>query len=215
MGFLDLFDVTVVNLARLVTYSILVFFSFFIFVGVAVMKKEAYGNCPLYADGKAGFGPVSDCNYPMVIAILFQLLYTLYRIVLILLIKCGMQLGPFSTHFKLVDLVHWGVDALGLLTTFISACILSAGHNYTCDRIGKVCGDRPWVHSSRSAQAGAWLGTCFWLFLVLIGFLHIWREGGILCFKRAPTPSADAKTKDEEVPPPLSTISLENPYEDL
>lgn len=174
MGVADALNDNTVLLLRLVIYGALVFFSFFIFVGVAVMKDEVNGLCPLYE-----FGAVSNCNYPMAVAIIFQLFYTLYRIVIILLLKLGKLNTEMFILSSIMELIYTIIDAVTLLFIFIAACILSAGHNDTCSDsfFAKYCTN--WVSASRAAQAGAWISTLLWLFLVIVEFIYLVRAGRI------------------------------------
>ncbi|XP_055879767.1 uncharacterized protein LOC106059894 [Biomphalaria glabrata] len=172
MGLLDGLNINAVVLARLLSYAVLVFFSFFIFVGVAVMKDKYNGLCVLYI-----FGPVSNCNYAMAIAIIFQLFYALYRIVILFLFKIGKFTTDMFLFSDLMELVHLGIDLVALFLTFIAACILSAGHNANCGKYN--CTDDIWVSPSRAAQAGAWISTIVWLLLFILEFLYMMRHGKI------------------------------------
>ncbi|CAL1547561.1 unnamed protein product [Lymnaea stagnalis] len=172
MGVADALNANTVLLLRLIIYGLLVFFSFFIFVGVAVMKDEVNGLCPLYH-----FGAVSNCNYPMAIAIIFQLFYILYRIVIILLLKLGKLNTEMFLLSDIMELIYTCIDAVTLLFTFIGACILSAGHNDTCGDSSMFCTN--WVSASRAAQAGAWISIILWLFLVIVEFIYLFRSGKI------------------------------------
>ncbi|KAH9496138.1 hypothetical protein Btru_012143 [Bulinus truncatus] len=203
MGLLDGLNINTITLARLLSYAVLVFFSFFIFVGVAVMKDNLNGYCPLYQRG-----PVSNCNYPMAIAIIFQLFYTLYRIVILFLFKIGKLTADMFLFSDLMDLVHLGIDLIGLFLIFIAACILSAGHNSTCTN----CPDMAWVSASRAAQAGAWISTIVWLLLFILEFLYMMRNGKIPFLSGSRPQQQTATTNQSGGASPVDTVQ-NNPDE--
>ncbi|XP_005106359.1 transmembrane protein 179 isoform X2 [Aplysia californica] len=161
---------------RLVAYGVLIFFSFFIFVGVAVMKDEA-GGCPLYIGSDRRAGPSSNCNYPMAIAIMFQLLFLLFRIATLLLLLLGKFTTDFVLFTDMMELAYVVTDFCAFFLTFIGACILSAGTNDTCDTF--KCDGTAWYSASKAAQAGAWISTFGWLFIFVVGFISLWRAGKI------------------------------------
>ncbi|XP_059157333.1 uncharacterized protein LOC131941811 [Physella acuta] len=171
MGLLDVVDLNFIILVRLAAYSVLVFFSFFIFVGVAVMKDNVGGFCPLYHPG-----PVSNCNYAMAIAIIFQLFYTLYQIVVLLLLKFGKFTTEMFLFSNVMELVYFCIDVVAFILTFIAACILSAGHNDTCG--GRYSCEK-FESASRAAQAGGWISTILWLVLCILVLLYMLRSGKI------------------------------------
>ena len=45
-------------------------------------------GCFLYTD-ESGFGPSSNCNYAVAMAVIFQLLYGLFRLVTLILLMLG------------------------------------------------------------------------------------------------------------------------------
>ncbi|GFO34691.1 hypothetical protein PoB_006119600 [Plakobranchus ocellatus] len=185
MGLLDMLNEPLLLRLRIVVYSILVFFSFFIFIGAAVMKDEFEGKCPLYSDYHARKdGKVSSCNYPMAIAIIFQLLYLLFRIAILLLFFMGKFNKDMFFFSDIMELVYEVVDCIAFFFTFIGACILSAGTNSACDgNVNEAYCDHlaDWLSASRAAQAGAWISTFAWLFIAVVGFLTLMRAGKIPC----------------------------------
>jgi len=172
---------------RIVVYGLLFFFSFFIFVGVAVMKDEAHPwDCPLYIDNLIEQPPVSNCDFPLAIAIMFQLLYILFRLGTLLMLLIG-KMTPDSMIFTdMMDFAWVVTDFFGFFFTFIGACLLSAGTNESCDYLADktnnddYCSDtQDWYSPSQAAQAGSWLSTLLWLLVFIVGFLSMYRMGRI------------------------------------
>ncbi|KAK0059793.1 transmembrane protein 179 isoform X2 [Biomphalaria pfeifferi] len=206
----DIFTLNNASLARLVLYSALFCFSFFIFVGVAIVKSEANGSCPLFLNYR--YSTVSLCNYPMVIAIIFQLWYSLVRLVYLVLFKLGKLPNPFPTHFNLIEFICLCVDAGSLILTFIAAIILSAGYNTTCSNHNKICDDLRWAHAARVAQAGAWISTILWIVLITMCAITLWRAGVLPWMIKNPA-SSSAPT-NQQIPtnhqvPQISTLAAD------
>ncbi|XP_005106362.2 transmembrane protein 179 isoform X1 [Aplysia californica] len=164
---------------RLVAYGVLIFFSFFIFVGVAVMKGEA-GFCILYLDvsGRLVEEPSdANCIFPVAISIIFQLCYSLSRMVMLFLLSLHKISTSFVLFTDMMELAYVVTDFCAFFLTFIGACILSAGTNDTCDTF--KCDGTAWYSASKAAQAGAWISTFGWLFIFVVGFISLWRAGKI------------------------------------
>uniref|UniRef100_A0A0B7A400 MARVEL domain-containing protein n=1 Tax=Arion vulgaris TaxID=1028688 RepID=A0A0B7A400_9EUPU len=172
MGVLDMFTENLVTRLRLIVYAVLVFFSFFIFVGVAVLKDKWFGQCILYFDGGYIAPPVSNCNYPMAIAIMLQLIYTLFRIVSLLLLVLGKFTPEMFLFSNILELVYVLIDIAATILTFIGACILSAGYNAAKKYIGDAA-----LSAVNVAQAGSWISTFLWLFVAAIGVVYMLRSG--------------------------------------
>ncbi|GFR59942.1 hypothetical protein ElyMa_000066700 [Elysia marginata] len=210
MGILDILNEPLLLRLRIVTYSVLIFFSFFIFVGVAVMKDKFELKCPLYSDVQSlEDGAVSSCNYPMAISILFQLLYLLFRVAILLLFFLGKFNKDMFFFSDVMELVFEIVDCLAFFLTFIGACILSAGHNSACDGNKVYCDHfAKWISASRAAQAGAWISTFGWLFIAIVGFLTLMRAGKIPCLGGAASGQAansGQASSDGGQQPPMQT----------
>ncbi|KAK3737903.1 hypothetical protein RRG08_028528 [Elysia crispata] len=211
MGILDLLNEPLLLRLRIVTYAILIFFSFFIFIGAAVMKDEFEGKCPLYSDIAAGKdGKLSSCNYPMAIAIMFQLLYLLFRVAILILFFLGKFNKDMFFFSDVMELVFEIIDCIAFFLTFIGACILSAGHNSACDGSANesYCDHAAdWISASRAAQAGAWISTIAWLLIATVGFLTLMRAGKIPFLGGASGPSAGPgqAAPDGGQQPPMQT----------
>lgn len=210
MGIFDLFNEPLLLRLRIVTYGILIFFSFFIFCGVAVMKDKFEGKCPLYSDiSRAEDGTVSSCNYPMAISILFQLLYLLFRIALLILFFLGKFNKDMFFFSDAMELVFEIIDCVAFFLTFIGACILSGGHNSACDGNDYYCDHRAnWISASRAAQAGAWISTFAWLFIAVVGFITLMRAGKLPCLgggAAATSSSSGQPPADGGQQPPMQT----------
>ncbi|CAG5132351.1 unnamed protein product [Candidula unifasciata] len=193
MAVLDMLTENLVVRLRLVVYCILVFFSFFIFVGIGVFKDNHLGLCLLYYSGYAA--PVSNCNYPMAIAIIFQLIYALARIVLLALLMLGKLTTEMFVFSNILELVYVLLDVIACILTFIGACILSAGFTGSSQYF--------WGSSKTSvdiAQAGAWIGTILWIILSVVGVVYILRAGK-LSFTKSGGTSGGAGTSSPSAPP--------------
>jgi hypothetical protein len=188
MGVFDILTENLVVKVRLVIYGILIFFSFFIFVGASVMKDRYSGYCPLYATISNISPPVSNCNYPIAIAIIFQLFYVLYRVVVLVLLVLGKLKTEMFVFSNILELVYVLVDLAACILTFIAACILSAGHN-----VAGLNYDDRFKTPSNIAQAGAWISTVSWLFITIIGVIYILRSGK-LPFMRNSAPATTGNT---------------------
>jgi len=212
---------SVVIRLRIVVYAALVFFSFFIFIGVAVMKDTpwkvtqgiSFSECPLYCEltsSGANFvwdcGSASNCDFPMAIAIMFQLLFLLFRVGTLVLLLLGKLTSDFVLFQDMMEVAYIVTEFFGFFFTFIGACILSAGFNTSCDSFN--CDDLDYAFESpgKAAQAGAWLSTFLWLFVFLVGFLFLFRSGKIPFLGG----SKPAGTTGDKAPPPQD-IPASNP----
>ncbi|RUS72325.1 hypothetical protein EGW08_019917 [Elysia chlorotica] len=212
MGILDLLNEPLLLRLRIVTYAVLIFFSFFIFIGAAVMKDKFEFKCPLYSDVRTGQdGTVSSCNYPMAIAIIFQLLYLLFRVAILILFFLGKFNKDMFFFSDVMELVFEIIDCIAFFLTFIGACILSAGHNSACDgQYNEYYCDHvaDWISPSRAAQAGAWISTFAWLFIAIVGFLTLMRAGKIPCLAggvSGPSAGSGQAAPDGGQNPPMQT----------
>jgi len=208
MAVLDILSNTQMVLRiRIVCYGILIFFSFFIFVGVAVMKDKSpsaiVGDasfCPLYysvEDGRANIGPASNCNFPLAIAIMWQLLFLLFRVGTLVLLMLGKFTSDFVLFSDMMEAAYVVTEFFGFFFTFIGACILSAGTNSTCDAVPGICGSESLLadsySASKAAQAGAWISTFLWAGVFLVGFFSMYRAGKIP-FIQSGTPASENAT---------------------
>jgi hypothetical protein len=165
---------------RLIVYSQLIFFSFFIFIGVAVMKNNFFGECPLYIKQIKSIShykapPISNCNYPMAIAIIFQLLYILFRFAVLGLVVFGKLSQEDSAFNRMRDVFYVLTDVAAGILTFIGACILSAGMHANFYSFSDI--SSAGQTSLNVAQAGAWISSVLWLIVSVVGLLYIVRSG--------------------------------------
>ncbi|BFZ06945.1 hypothetical protein BsWGS_09984 [Bradybaena similaris] len=202
MGLLDMFTENLVVRLRLLVYCILVFFSFFIFVGMAVFKDQYHGYCILYGSVIA-----SNCNYPMAIAIIFQLIYALARIVMLMLLFLGKLTTDMFVFSNILELVYVLLDVIACILTFIGACILSAGHNSLYGGSCPNCNT-----ASNVAQAGAWISTILWIVICAVGIIYILRAGKVPWVKSGAGTSGGAGTTSASAPPQETPPSYEPKY---
>ncbi|KAK7504325.1 hypothetical protein BaRGS_00004629 [Batillaria attramentaria] len=183
--------VTEENLIRLKVglYGGLLFFSFFVIIAVPVTQNNlSLNGCFLYLD-ISGYGPDSNCNYPVAIAVIFQLLYGLFRLATLILLMLGKFNSEFILFTDMFQLIYTAVDAVALFLTFIGACILSAGINSACDlpnceAIAAQLGDEDAVSRLHTAEAGAWISFIIWLVLVVVSVFWLFRQGKLPFFSR-------------------------------
>ncbi|KAK7103153.1 transmembrane protein 179B-like [Littorina saxatilis] len=177
--------VTEENLIRLKVgmYGALLFFSFFTIIAVPVTTNNI-GGCFLYRDATTGFGSASNCNYAVAMAVMFGLMYALFR----LLVCIMLMLGKLNTEFVLLtdlfQLIYTAVDTVACFLVFISACILSSGINSGCDVVNDcstltIRDDDSVASRMHTAEAGAWISFILWLLLAAIGIFWLFRQGKI------------------------------------
>lgn len=213
--------VTEQNLIRLKVglYGGLLFFSFFVIIAVPVTTNNITNNyCFLYMEFLDA-GPASNCNYPVAMSVIFQLMYGLFRLVTLILLMLGILNHDFILFSDLFQLIYTAVDAVALFLTFIAACILSAGTNATCgsatwsttdcNLISKAVGDESAVSRMHTAEAGAWISFILFLVLVATGVFWLFRQGKIPFLSRSgqtgdSVPGATGATSPQMETPPAT-----------
>ncbi|XP_005097819.2 uncharacterized protein LOC101859703 [Aplysia californica] len=199
MPFVDhLTDYLVVRL-RLIFYIVLVFFSIVTIAGIASMKDKR-GLCPLYLDGGRYFtlDYSPPCNFPLCEAV-FQLLYCVFRVVVLTLLLSGRASSDHSLYGLKAQSGFVAYELVTAFIIFICACILSAGTNDTCSNMWWEC-DKDWYSSAQAAQAGAWLSTFLFLASGGVGLLYLYRCGRLPCFKQPPVAGPPANNVSGSVP---------------
>ncbi|XP_070181124.1 uncharacterized protein [Littorina saxatilis] len=175
---------TEVNLRylRIALYAALFIFAFFVVIPVPLTTK--IGGCFLFSDF-SHFGPYSNCNYSLAMAVLLQMLYTTFRLVVLVLALLGRLTNRSLLLTDNVEMVYTALDTVSSLLILISACILSAGIGYTCSDVPnhllctdyQINGDDTAAHKMRVAEAGAWISFVLWLLLVHTGIFWLFRQG--------------------------------------
>lgn len=183
---------------KMALFGGLFIFGFFVIIAVPVTTNKL-DYCPLYFDWSKGRrGPDSNCGYVIAMAVIFQLFYTIYRLVIFLLLMLGRFPQEFFLVGDLFELIYTAIDTAALFLTFIAACILSAGINATCN------GNCNWLNAidsnalsrMRTAEAGAWISFILWLLLVVLGIFWLFRQGKLPFLRR----SAQASGTSEATP---------------
>lgn len=197
---MNLFTEVNLNRLKLGLYGGLFFFSFFTIIAVPVTTNKL-GGCLLYADKT--WGSDSNCNYCVAMAVIFQLLYALFRLVTLLLLVLGNLTADFMLFSDLFQLVYTGVDTVAWFLVFISACILSAGINSFCSDID--CSNISHVSRMHAAEAGAWISFILWLVLMVVGIFWLFRQGKLPFISRAPAQSGDGTSGAQGTAPQMDT----------
>jgi len=168
---------------RMAFYCLLIFFSFFIFCGIAVMKDKAYERgtgCPLYVDFEEQIlAADSVCNFPLAIAIIFQLFYLLFRVASLCFDNMGKvnEENRYCLFNGCMELLYVVTELLATFFTFIGACILSAGKNSACEK--SACDGQAWTSPATAAEFGSWISTLLWLATLTVSILVAYRSGKV------------------------------------
>ncbi|CAL1547563.1 unnamed protein product [Lymnaea stagnalis] len=167
-------------------YACLIFFSFFIFAGVGSMMSKV--GCPLNGSHFGSYLTyyAGSCYFALVVSIVFQLIYCVFRLISTLLLNLGIlgnQLFIYGPNFQVMYVIF---EMIVTLFIFISACTLSAGVNTTCNIL--YCTNQSWYSAAKAAQAGAWLSTLIYVTADIVGVLFLRRTNALPCGRSASTP---------------------------
>ncbi|KAH9496139.1 hypothetical protein Btru_012148 [Bulinus truncatus] len=144
----------------------------------------------------------------MAVAIIFQLLYSLPRLLYLVLFKIGKLPNSLTTYFYRTEFICLCIDVVSFILIFIAAIILSAGFNATCSKyVYKVCGDTRWAHAARVAQAGAWMSTVFWIWMIIMVTVTFWRAG-VMPWMKDTQPTTSAPPPTQQIPQ-VSTLTMD------
>ncbi|XP_076442063.1 uncharacterized protein LOC143281043 [Babylonia areolata] len=203
---MNLFTEVNLNRLKLGLYGGLFFFSFFTIIAVP-MTTEDVGGCLLYAEAGKKAGSDSNCNYCVAMAVIFGMLYGLFRLVTLVLLVLGKLAPDFVLFSDLCQLVYTGVDTVAWFLVFISACILSAGINSFCSTVIGDCSNYTQVSRLHAAEAGAWISFILWLVLMVVGIFWLFRQGKLPFISRSAqagdsgTQGASGTTPQMDIPP--------------
>ncbi|XP_012942405.1 uncharacterized protein LOC101856916 [Aplysia californica] len=138
---IDLRNPQFVMKTRLAAYGALIFFSFFISIGISQSKSNT-GDCILFYDGTKT-GQNSNCDFTTAIAIILQLLFLLFRVVTLFLVLHG-TVGTDHTLFSdTMEQAYVAIDFIAFVLTFAGASILSPGVGETCENMLTICSPNP------------------------------------------------------------------------
>lgn len=180
MAMSDRLTVPVLVKIRCLLYASLIFFSFFIFVGIGSMMSQV-GFCPLNGSYYKGYWTYysGSCYFALIVSVVCQLIYCIYRLISTFLLQLGILGNQSFIYGPKCQVTYVVFEMTVTLLIFISACTLSAGVNTTCHLL--YCKDISWYSAAKAAQAGAWLSTLIYVAADIVGVLFLKRTNVLPC----------------------------------
>ncbi|XP_067680027.1 transmembrane protein 179B-like isoform X2 [Haliotis asinina] len=157
-------------------------------------------KCLLYSIENMSRGSKLSCNYSIVIAVMFCLLYPITVIIatFISIRKEGMaQFAGFPSLLQVIT------DGVAFFLVLGSACSITIGLKNLCYSIlgdsdelcstasiitDEISEDKDFYQNLSTTERGAWTAVIAWLLQLIGGLLMLWRNGRLCC--RSETPSS-------------------------
>ncbi|XP_046576512.1 uncharacterized protein LOC124284474 [Haliotis rubra] len=197
---------------RTVLYVLNVICSFIIFSALAVSMIKHDNKCLLYSIESMSQGSKLSCNYSIIIAVMFCLLYpiTIIIITFISVRKNGIaHFAGFPSRLQVVT------DGVAFVLVLGSACSISIGLKKFCNSLlgdsdelcsaasiiaANISEDKDFYQNLSAAERGAWTAVIAWSLQLIGGLLVLWRNGRLCCRSDTTSSQEALRSPSQEVP---------------